>query len=463
MDRQTTEKLAALRAIASNDTALLAAWLRDAVSPEADRWPADLKARVIRLARERSPWVDQSIRRLGADLAPQRIPDERGATRRQEVRTDGGALSVELICAKDVPVQAIDWLWPHWLAAGKFHLLAGPPGAGKTSVALAVAAAITRAGLLPDGARAPLGTVVIWSGEDDCGDVLVPRLLACGADLSRVRFVDHATGVQGPRPFDPATDLRALQAALDSDVRFLMVDPAVSAILGDGHHNTEVRRSLQPLVDLLTATRCAGLGVHHFTKGSTGREPIERVTGSVAFGALPRIVWAAAKRREEDGGGRMLVRAKSNIGPDDGGVSYNLEQVPVPGYPEIEATRVIWGARLEGRPSELLAQADTPAPVETVEERATYGDAAAWLSAFLEGEEEVESGIIYAAAKKNQFSERTVQRARQRIGATIAVRGFGDRKKSFWRLSSAPGLPIPPIPPSDEGGEHGAIERVEVF
>jgi hypothetical protein len=72
-------------------------------------------------------------------------------------------------------------------------------------------------------------------------------------------------------------------------------------------------------VDLSTVGRCVVLGISHFTKATAGRDPGERVTGSLAFGALARVVLAAAKVSEEDGGGRVLARAKNKLGPDAGG------------------------------------------------------------------------------------------------------------------------------------------------
>ena len=100
------------------------------------------------------------------------------------------------------------------------------------------------------------------------------------------------------------------------DVRLLIVDPIVSAITGDSHKNAEVRRGLQPLADLAASTRCALLGITHFSKGTAGRDPVERLTGSLAFGALARVVLVAAKHQEEGEDGRtvrLFLRAKSNI------------------------------------------------------------------------------------------------------------------------------------------------------
>ena len=50
------------------------------------------------------------------------------------------AKAVQLICGASIKPQRIDWLWPDWLAAGKLHILAGAPGTGKTTLALALAA-----------------------------------------------------------------------------------------------------------------------------------------------------------------------------------------------------------------------------------------------------------------------------------------------------------------------------------
>ena len=83
------------------------------------------------------------------------------------------AKAVQLICGASIKPQRIDWLWPDWLAAGKLHILAGAPGTGKTTLALALAADLTTAGRWPDGARVPsAGNVLIWSGEDDPIDTL---------------------------------------------------------------------------------------------------------------------------------------------------------------------------------------------------------------------------------------------------------------------------------------------------
>jgi hypothetical protein len=122
-----------------------------------------------------------------------------------------------------------------------------------------------------------------------------------GADLTRIKFIIAQRAADGKtRPFCPATDMPSLIEAaktIKGGLQLLIIDPLVAAIgtKTNSHNNAETRNSLQPVVDFAEAANCAVLGISHFTKGTGGKDPIERVTGSLAFGALPRIVFAAAK------------------------------------------------------------------------------------------------------------------------------------------------------------------------
>src|SRR5262249_5420302 len=147
--------------------------------------------------------------------------------------------------------EAHEWLWNGYLAAGVLHLIAGAPGTGKTTLALACAATISSGGRWPDGTRATPGDVLIWSREDAAASTLVPRLIAMHADMSRVHIVRSVNAGGEKRWFDPARDFPALAlaAARIPALRLMIVDPIVSAVAGDSHKNSETRRGLQPLVE----------------------------------------------------------------------------------------------------------------------------------------------------------------------------------------------------------------------
>lgn len=282
---------------------------------------------------------------------------------KRNVAPSKGASTVDLTRASAIAIEPIEWLWEGWLAAGKMHLLGGAPGTGKTTISMGLAAIVTNGGRWPDGSRSVAGNVVIWSGEDDPADTLIPRLALSGADRDRVYFISGTKQGEARRSFDPAQDMELLRHRLAGigGVRLLIVDPIVSAIAGDSHKNAEVRRGLQPLVDLAASMRCALLGITHFSKGTGGRDPVERLTGSLAFAALARVVLIAAKHQEEREDGRVVrlfCRAKSNIGPDDGGFEYDLREAELNDHPGIFASSVQWGRPVDGAARELLAAAE---------------------------------------------------------------------------------------------------------
>lgn len=292
--------------------------------------------------------------RMASVLDGRTFPEISDDVKSAEDQRDG----VVLVCAADIQPVPIRWLWNGWLARGKLHIMAGAPGQGKTTISMKMAATVSCGGSWPDGSQCAPGNVLIWSGEDDPGDTLVPRLLASGADRSRCHFVSGMRIAGKVQPFDPARDMSALEARAREigEVRLLIVDPVVSVVGGDSHKNTEVRRALQPLVDLAAQLDAAVLGISHFNKSNLGGDPMGRLVGSVAFAAVARIVLVAAKVKSEDGADQgILARCKSNLGKDSGGFKYHVHNgEPAPG---VYASHIKWGSSVEGCARDLLSEA----------------------------------------------------------------------------------------------------------
>lgn len=402
----------------------------------------------VELATDRPPsdWNDYAALH-GLETVKQSIADAINSTAGEgqagnENRTAGAySRDVSLIRASDVTPEAIAWLWDGWLAAGKMHVFGGAPGTGKTTISMGLAATVTTGGRWPDGSRSVAGNVVIWSGEDDPADTLIPRLALSGADLSRVYFIADILEGNERRSFDPARDMEPLRRKLAEigGVKLLIVDPVVSAIAGDSHKNAEVRRGLQPLVDLAGTMRCALLGITHFSKGTGGRDPVERLTGSLAFGALARVVLVAAKHQEEGDDGRtvrLFCRAKSNIGPDDGGFEYDLHQAELKTHPGIFASSVLWGAAVEGAARELLATADATGDDG---EGGNLTDAKRFLADLL-ADGPMRAGEVFKDADQAGYSKRGIQRAAN----AIKVERHKDGMKGGWTWRLPPKMPSTP-------------------
>lgn len=356
----------------------------------------------------------------------------------QWAEPEAAVWKVNLVSAASIKPVAIRWLWPGWLAQGKLHILAGAGGTGKTTLLLGLIATITTGGRWPDGSRCTEpGNAIIWSSEDDPGDTLVPRLAAAGADLSRVHIIQGRTNAQGDAdPFDPANDIALLRAAAKEigGVSLLMLDPIVSAVKGDMHKANDVRRALQGVVDFAEQNLCAVVGISHFAKGGAGSSPADRVIGSQAFSALARTVLVAAK--QEDSDMRVLARAKSNIGTDEGGVSYTIEPFDI--GDGIEATRVVWGDAITGTAREILGDAEATGG----DDRTELDEACDFLRDLL-AHGPVPTKQIKADADGAGHAWATVRRAQKVVGAEARKQGMGSGWA--WQLGVEVAHEIPKV------------------
>lgn len=345
-------------------------------------------------------------------------------------------LGVELLRGSNLKPKPINWLWPGWLPQGKLVLLAGAPGTGKTTAALSFAATVTAGGNFPDGSMCPDGDVLIWSGEDDPTDTLLPRLIAAGANQGRIYFVGDV-GAQGERrPFDPATDTEKLleAARVLPELRMVIFDPVVNAVTGNSHQNTEVRRGLQPLVNFAAQVGAVLIGITHFSKGSSGVDPTMRVIGSVAFSALARVVLVCAKTKDNVGNERrILARSKSNLGPDDGGFTYSLEQVET--SQGIPTNRTVWGEALEGSARELLAE-----PEAGQDDRSAI-DAVALLREELSVDCWTNAKEAQRSIESQGFSPKQIWTATKHLNVIRKREGF--QGIIYWRLPGGPEIGLP--------------------
>jgi energy-coupling factor transporter ATP-binding protein EcfA2 len=230
-----------------------------------------------------------------------------------------------IIGADKVSMRPVEWLWPYRFAAGEMALLAGDGGLGKSSLLLAIAGIVTRGAEWPDrSGRATLGSVVVVSAEDDRETTLVPRLTAMGADLSKIFFVtakktikrEGQVPVVSPMSLENRDYWRETLSRIP-DCRLMVLDPLPSYLgrsINDSK-NVELRSVIEPFLDEVTrpAKICLACNTH-LNKSITAGTPLHRVSGSMAYGALPRNVHLVILDPENPEK-RLFCQAKCNNAP----------------------------------------------------------------------------------------------------------------------------------------------------
>jgi putative DNA primase/helicase len=335
------------------------------------------------------------------------------------------AAGVVLTRLSSVQPMDVEWLWPGRLARGKYTLIAGDPGTGKTSLLLDCASRLSRPGSTwADGSPAPDGTSLLLTAEDGLADTIRPRVDRYGGDPERIVVLEAVRERGSRRPLDLARDVALLIGAI-RELRPALVgmDP-ITAYLGrtDAHRDAEVRGLLAPLMAALDEYRAAFVGLAHLTKDQT-RGALHRPGGSVAFVAAARLAFVVAAD-PEDPNRRILAPLKTN-----------LCRRPDPLAFRLDADHLLWEASpATGLDAEMLLRPAAPGDREDQTDaerviRELLADAAAWP---LDARQALDAG------QARGVSERTMRRTAARMHIRIARVGFGSAGRWLWHRPAVP-------------------------
>lgn len=220
--------------------------------------------------------------------------------------------------ASEVEDGVLEWLWYHRLAYGMLSLLDGDPGLGKGLIEVYLAARMSTGSPLPgdlDQRRREPANVILISPEDIPEITIKPRLVAAGADLSRVRIVTAVEDRHGrERAFTLPSDTGLLRKMIEQDdARLVVIDPIMACLDEDVEtkNDQKVRGALLPLKQAIEHTRAACLLVRHLNK--TGNDKaLYRGGGSIAFTGLCRTTFLLAEH-PDNRAERVLASVKSNL------------------------------------------------------------------------------------------------------------------------------------------------------
>jgi hypothetical protein len=363
------------------------------------------------------------------------------------VRGDHGQ-GVVLVSADTIRPEAVSWAWEDRIPLGMVTLLVGIPGQGKSTLTVDIAARASRGDLRGDLFGIPT-TVAIATAEDAIPQVVVPRLIAAGADLERVRIIQvNRDGIAGGLSL-PGDIAELGRRIIEAGARLVIIDPLVAHIGGSINtwKDQDVRRVLAPLAKLAGDAGAAIVGVMHLNKSQTG-DVLNKVGGSVGFGAAARsVLFFAPDPDEVEGYTRILAHAKSNVGPLAPALRFRVEgrEVDADGR-SIATSGIAWcGAAGSVTAADLVREPGTPAERQARHQSEDAVDEAAQIICELLADGPREAEEMQHELKRLGIPERAWRAAKSRLGVRPQKAGFVGGWR--WVLPPAEGGQNPLYPP----------------
>lgn len=150
----------------------------------------------------------------------------------------------------------------------------------------------------------------------------------------------------------------------------------------------------------------------------------------------------------------FFCRAKSNIGPDDGGFLYEVIQGELQGHKGIVASAIQWGDKVEGSARELLAEADA---VETDDEGVSLKDAKQFLIDLL-SDSPMPQKAVRSNAEGAGYSWATIRRAQKALGVKSRKDGLS---AWLWHLPDITDVESPKMLKKPEDAQQKMYEHLQ--
>lgn len=333
--------------------------------------------------------------------------------------------SARVVKLVEVQLMAVEWLWPGRIPLGSITLLDGDPGVGKSTVALDIAARLTKGRAMPDGkGGGEPGCALIMSVEDDAGRVIRPRFELAGGDSSRaILMTMHPNDEEEGLPPVIPNDLDEIERVVKREgVRLWILDPLMALL--DPEVNTwrdqDVRQALAPLAAMARRTGVAVLMIRHLNKGEG--KAIYRGGGSIGISGAARSVLQAAEEKDSDGR-KVLSRVKCNLAPPADSLLFRLVQDE-----HLPHCHVVWDGVSTQTSESILAAEREPA-----DEQGAAEEALSFLEDLLVAGP-VAAKEAVKQAREVGISERTLKRMKAKLG----VRSSKDAGRWMWFIK-APG------------------------
>jgi putative DNA primase/helicase len=356
---------------------------------------------------------------------------------------------VKQIVVKDaskIEPDEMTWVWEHRIPTGAITWCLGQPNNAKSLMTIEVAACVTTGRDYPDGAKntVPPSKVLMYCGEDGLSKIVVPRLMATGADLTKISFLDRKSfrtiaGDNDPqkRPLDLSQDCDVLLELIKQhpDVKMVIVDP-ITGVFGNKNinKNEEANAVFEQIIDLCEASGIAFLGILHVPKRTTN-SAVEKIAGGTAVAGSAKSAFMLSRDLDsDDEHDHVMTMVKWNYTGKTTGLKYRTVPATVEHKgKKFEIAKIEWGEETKDRADDILVRQNSKKDDRDRQEDRCE----AFLQTYL-AKGAVRSPDVYNAAKQLEFGDTTVRRALKNIkGHHIDRRA---QHQGYW-MSLTPDFP----------------------
>ena len=353
--------------------------------------------------------------------------------------------------AKTVAMRPRSWLWANRLQRGKVNNLQGDPGDGKSLFFVDLAMCVTRGEKFADGAVCEQGDVIILSGEETLDDTLLPRLLAAGADLSRVHvWALDRQNYGNPPTFPQHRDW--LKEWIEKVKALLVVIDPFEGFLDektDPNANPSVREAMAALGWVASRTQTCIVVVRHLTKDPRATKAKYRGSGSIAITGAARSNWHIGPNPKDDTT-KVFAPVKNNDSAPGTistlsfriiGVQIEHDDLTEP----IEAPAIEWLGEVDVTADEVLTGRGGSIFLYGNDEDEDAGQRGAapnkrqsaeeFLKEALADGQKHDSEEILQQGQAQGLKRGTIWNARKKVGVQCKKRGFGRGAPWDWWLS----------------------------
>lgn len=332
--------------------------------------------------------------------------------------------ALKLIHMEDVQTREVNWLWYPYIPYGKITVIEGDPGEGKTTLALTLAALLSRGQPLPCDEDIPYEpiSIIYQTAEDGIDDTIKPRLEKANADCCKIRVIDETEKELS------MTDERLEQAIVETNAKLVILDP-IQAYIGsdvDMHRANEIRPVLKRLGVVAEKYGCAIVLIGHMNKAS-GSKSTYRGLGSIDIQATARSVLLVARIPDKPNI-RIMAQDKSSLAAAGDSIGFEISEDR--GFECIGPYDITVDELLAGKEGRGRKKLDV---------------AIAFIKEYFGAESEVSSNDIEEEATRKGIKRNTLLTAKKKLGIAAGNRKTTDGtmywtwilpKKEFNNLTS---------------------------